>query len=485
MNGKAAIRDDFGDRWNPLLVKELRQTLRSKAFGILFLAAHGIAATLATFVLTLERSTQANHIVVSTLALCAAFACLFVVPILAFQSFGQEWEDNTHDLLVLTELGAGRLAFGKLLGPVCLGWLILVSFAPYLALTAFLEGADLVFLAFLFGAIAFAVPIVVAVAMAGAGIARTRQLRNAVLGLVSVGLLFCFMPLMPLLLGRELSAAAVRSPEFWVGVGVFASIALIVGMQCFLGARAHLSHAEEAPTLPARVTTCLGALVLPFLVALLARVGGEPAPHHSPVAILVLLFLLPSLVIFATERETLGRVARRRVERSRWMRLVHPVLPGGGRGLMLLPLTAALAWCSAWVAVLLFGDTTPSTVMPADWFTAQYLLVVIYAVLYIAPFSFLTWKTGHGAGMRWAARLAIVTAPLLSVVAGMIVGLVIGDSSIQFGRHLMNPFIVLTSSDSTRVVAAATTLGPVAALVLLLAVPRWWIGWRDVHGRRA
>lgn len=132
---------DFADWLSPVLVKELRQGLRSKAFSGIFIGVHGIMITMIAMWLvshlgeTSEGSDpSARDAFFWTLL---GIALLVAFPMRAMAALTAEVKAKTLDLVQLTHLSAIRIVTGKWLAVVAQSSLVIVSVLPYAALRYF------------------------------------------------------------------------------------------------------------------------------------------------------------------------------------------------------------------------------------------------------------------------------------------------------------------------------------------------------------
>lgn len=145
MTASAPARD-FPERVSPLVVKELRQGLRGKAFAIAFglvLAACFTIALVAAVFTTVQASGGGRAVFAGFLT-AQAVACFFVIPFTAYRAMTRELEDETWVLLALTGLGARAIVRGKWVS--ALGQVLLFASActPFIVFSYFLNGVDLV-----------------------------------------------------------------------------------------------------------------------------------------------------------------------------------------------------------------------------------------------------------------------------------------------------------------------------------------------------
>ncbi len=133
--GELAPRTSYPDALNPILVKELRSALRGRFFGILFPFTVLSAAVIAV-ILLIDRATWRTDTMGRDLFQamygCLLFAVTGLVPFSAFLSMGNEWDENTYDLLALSKLRPRQIVLGKLLSVGIEGLLYSSAFTPLL-----------------------------------------------------------------------------------------------------------------------------------------------------------------------------------------------------------------------------------------------------------------------------------------------------------------------------------------------------------------
>jgi hypothetical protein len=130
---------DFPDRLSPMVVKELRQGLRTRLFGGVLLALHTLMV-----LMTLMGGASSNTSEVRWLmdALMILILCV-IFPLCGFSALAGEIKSNTMDMLVLTRLSAGRIVLGKWAAIVVQSLLVTISLAPYIVARYVYGGTDL------------------------------------------------------------------------------------------------------------------------------------------------------------------------------------------------------------------------------------------------------------------------------------------------------------------------------------------------------
>lgn len=122
-----------------MVVKELRQGLRTRMFGGVMLALHALLVliTLMTGASTSGDEGRGLMDGLITFVLCAIF------PLCGFSALAGEIQANTMDMLVLTRLSTWRIVFGKWAAIVVQSLLVTVSVVPYLVARYVFGGSEL------------------------------------------------------------------------------------------------------------------------------------------------------------------------------------------------------------------------------------------------------------------------------------------------------------------------------------------------------
>lgn len=135
---------DFSERWSPVLVKELRQGLRTNTFSILFLVLQGILMLVVFSVAGIEqRSGSAGQGLSTSLFALYSIAALIIQPLRGVSALSKEIKGKTIDLLVLTRLSSWRIIFGKWTSIFAQTLLLLCTLIPYFIMRYFFGGMQL------------------------------------------------------------------------------------------------------------------------------------------------------------------------------------------------------------------------------------------------------------------------------------------------------------------------------------------------------
>ena len=145
----------MGERFNPILVKESRQALKSRqfmlAFGLLLIAAWGWSFLgIVVFEVGAGYRQAGPEMFMGYYSILAAAVGLFV-PFSAFRSLANEREDRTYELLSITGLSPRQIVSGKLGSAVIQMVIYASAIVPCLAFTYLLRGISMPMIVFVFG----------------------------------------------------------------------------------------------------------------------------------------------------------------------------------------------------------------------------------------------------------------------------------------------------------------------------------------------
>ena len=137
----------WSERLNPVLVKEVRQVLKSRGFAAAFLVMLCVA-WLASLALVAQAGNRLEfgefgrvffgaYLTILMLALC------FVVPMIVMRSVASEFEHRTFESLAITTLSAQRVVWGKLQGALVQMAAYYSAVTPFLCFTYLLGGISL------------------------------------------------------------------------------------------------------------------------------------------------------------------------------------------------------------------------------------------------------------------------------------------------------------------------------------------------------
>lgn len=143
-----SVRSDFADWLSPMLVKELRQGMRSRVFMAAFYFTQLLMILSAVFNLAAtSEGTDSNGALDFLNGLfwfLIAVPLVFIMPIRGFGALHSELKARTLELVFLTRLSAWRIAAGKWIALVVQTLLLICAVLPYVLLRYFLGGVNII-----------------------------------------------------------------------------------------------------------------------------------------------------------------------------------------------------------------------------------------------------------------------------------------------------------------------------------------------------
>lgn len=132
---------DFFDWLSPMLVKELRQGMRSKALLVSLFLLQGLLILNVIVGLGLASNGDLSGTTAMFWSILG-LPLLVILPFSALGGIGNEIKTNTLDLVFLTRLTASRIVLGKWIAVVVQSFLLALTVLPYIALRYYLGGIN-------------------------------------------------------------------------------------------------------------------------------------------------------------------------------------------------------------------------------------------------------------------------------------------------------------------------------------------------------
>jgi hypothetical protein len=457
-----AVMARVADRANPMLVRHVRQQLRSRAFLSSYSATLTIAFVAAALVASDGGGDGRSRGLVAILAMVWTFAVWIFEPISAFRALSLERDEDTWDMIRLTGMSPRRLLVGLLKASTVQGMLYASAIAPFMVMAYLLRGIDLlaVLLAVLFIGVGGVAASATALLAASTGV--TKGLR----ALLGAGLVFgAFAVWFPMAVfwadGLDDIARLWGGAWAVVLVSAIAAIVWTVG-SVVLGAASLKSLVENRSTGPralaafALASLAAGLVLLPDVDTYDAAIGFGIFGG----------FIVVAVGFFAlTEDWALSPRQRRWTREARPWQLPLVMGPGAARGrlwfvfLALVMLAAGVAGDLADVGGRGRGRAY------IGWLQACYAAVFFGAgdaVARSAMFSGVTTARGRRVFLVGLVVGVSVLASLLAAADGYRSGFWMASPLTGFFQFLENP------RDHEVALAGWSALGAVALLVLLV-----------------
>jgi len=477
---ESTLGERLSDRLNPLLSREVLQSLHGRTFlaalTLSLLAIVIVALSIASGA-DLQRPSGGDALVLSLQILAPVL--LLLLPFRAFLSMRQEVSPGTVEHLLLSRLTPGRIVRGKLLAG-CVEFGLFVSvFAPLLALTYLLRGVDVPTIALaLAHAFAYAL-VATSFAVAMGALSRWPGGRALPLAILSLGLVYVTAGAVVGMSSFVLRLEELRDAGWDLeAIGNrFLPLAAATLLFLLVGGAA-LAHPYENRSTPFRAFALLGLLGggawmaygRHLALAFYAASSGSwfPGPPEVGWWRYTAALCAPFWLFAVTEDEALPLRAKARVpRRPLFALLAAPFLPGGGRGML---------WTTLLVAVAILG--APGSFDRSD--NEAVLDAWAYAMLFagLLRFGRHRWLPPGSRGTTLARLAAPVLLLLLSMLP-FVVDLLIGDRrSSGNALHALSPVHLLRSGRHGDEFSGA--LAGAAVLCFLCQVPAMWLGIEEV-----
>jgi ABC-type transport system involved in multi-copper enzyme maturation permease subunit len=431
----------LGDRLNPLVVKEVRQGLRSRvfwvSFGLMLLACLFISMVAYASAQNSGYSTQGRDVFFSFFV-CLGLVHFFIIPYSAYRSLAREREDETWVLLILTGLGPRRILRGKVASFLVQAGLYASAVGPFLLFSYYLNGIDLPTILVILGLGASWLVFLTVVAVCAATLADARLGRAfahlVLLALLGVALMYGLTS--AFVLGDQGYRFIMREKGLLTFACSFLWAMLTYGWLLFETAAARLALPTENYSRGPRLALVLQTLLSGVLLVAL-WLGQDLSTELAAVAsILGCLHLTLTGVFVASDLD--GQARALRLGTRRWTLL----RPGAVRGFRLVVLLLLL-WTGLCIA--LFGLSRTHT----DSASAHFLQVLVapaYALLFLS-LPLLVGRLPRSDRLAAPAMVRVLFFSLLGL-AGALPPLVsvLFDQPVDSALfNLLNPFVGLAN----------------------------------------
>ncbi len=443
-----------GEWLNPILVKEARQALKSKQFGITFTLLLVFGWGWSLFGVAVFMSGN-SHVPAGTAMLAGyywilAFPLFVIVPFSAFRSLAAEREDGTFELLSITTLKARQIVSGKL-GSAILQMIVYYSaLSPCIAFTYLLRGIDIITIVLLLS-ITFLLSVLLSVAGLFLATVSRQKHWQIVLSVVTIlGLAWIFFAVSSSVHQRlQYGMLYDDDPEFWSGLVMTVSSVCSYGVLFFFAAGAAISFPSENRSTKLRVIMFLQqALLMGWLVWAWVTQGDAEWFYFSLIIALVHWAVMGALMV--GESNVLSQRVTRGLPQTVIGRMyLSWLIPGPGTGYM-FTLVNMLGVCLCCFAVLFVGQVVfdVNRDLPDAWALLTFsFLACCYLATYLGLSKLFVAIARPFA--RTSPFLSLVTTTLL-VVLGSFGALALQFSFVDYYRQdgytlwqVANPFWTL------------------------------------------
>lgn len=465
----------YGDRVNPILVKEVRAALRGRWFRISF-AIVLVLATIASMgyvVLGAPNDGDTPGPAYFAIVLgCMSLALHGLVPFSAMLSMNAESDEHTLELLQISGIPTARIVVGKLFAALIQAGLVLSAFLPFLTFAFLLRGVGVGQIVMTLAGSVGACAAQCSFGILLGSLAKARWARVVLMFVFALMLLQTSGWGVLLVMAIAVGPAAVGPATAAVTVSMLVFFALSAFFAVMAATR--LAHPEENQSTPVRVCVTLvlaaGLVFAAFQSDLMAA---------SVVAGVTLGFVALPLLFIVTERERLPRAVSAHL--PRWSRFppFQAWLPGGGRGALFLVVNLALFVAGfALLVAARFASAGHARASVGEFATVALLAIVFFGL----PSAALARFTSTFAG-RIVPRISILAFLLLSGLLPVFWGFMIGESGLEKWVLVTIPFN-FDSSGQPAAWGPVYLLCGLAAFTVLGNVPRILQSFSEVRAAR-
>lgn len=445
------------DRWNPILVRVVRQELRSRAFISIFVLLLTGATVAAMVVAAISRDGAEQGIgpgFFGTIAFAWVFALGVAQPLACFRAIANERNDDTWDLVELTGLKPLGVVLGLLWASLVQALLYTAALAPFMVMAYLLRGVDLLAVLFTLAVVPLICIATCSLAVFTAALSTHKAVRATLGGLLGLALVFGWLSTTPLWFNLGVLAEITDelrrwSTEAWLALGGFLNSWAANVVMLLVLAGTLLSHRARDRSFAPRALWWLlwfnawGWLALS--IAFVPKVDAEDVCIALMIMAVVTTSHAQILGFFAVteDQELSPRQSRAITHPPRWRaRLTWCLGPGSARGrlgylaMTLLSLTVGFtAWASlgfvyrhdytdigdimagassvaAWGAIILVLAEALTRGPLQRWFDTAVLrrgftLLVIAALSLLPPL--IAWLLGSEIKDTWTSFLSPIT----------------------------------------------------------------------------
>jgi len=353
----------FADQSSPVLVKEVRQALKSRSFLLtymLLLLAALIWSVLGMSIALTEGIPDAGGVMLVGYLWILGFPLSIVVPLTAYRSLCREFEEDTLHLVSITTMSPRKLIIGKLISALAQMVIYLSALAPCIAFTWLLRGLDVFQILF---ALVLAVIGSASLSAAGlflASISRNPVFRIVVLVGMIVGLGFVYVMWCAFRVAIQEGELDTFSIAFQIHL--FCIFAMGTSGYLLLEAAAStISFPADNRSTPIRIAMMVQTVAMMALgTGMVAFNGLGMSDSASEIGMAVIMFSMCACMYWmimgsalAGESPVLSARVRRSMPRTIVGKTFFAMLmPGGGRG-YLFAFGNMLGWTLAALVIAL------------------------------------------------------------------------------------------------------------------------------------
>ena len=380
----------ISEYFNPILVKETRQALKSRQFLITFclflIAGWGFSLIyVAARFPAIYYAPQGSSVLFGYyVILCVPM--IIIIPFVAFRSLSAEREDGTFDLVSITSLSPRQIVAGKLVSAIVQMLIYLSALAPGMVFTYMLRGVDIMMIMM---SVSYLFLASIALSVLGLVLATVTSSRSwqMVLGVIFILALVVLFIISLWAGGFSIfeGAMAYDEPLFWAAHLFVVTIVVAYTVLFYLAAMARVTFVSDNRS--TKIRTCL--LVMQALAVGWATYFWLASNEHEVlIAFLVWAgfhwWLMGALMVGESD-EISPRVRRELPETFMGRAFATWLYPGPGTGYML---TVACFGCLTMLVIAVsIGSVVAGSLATAAEFVQSSLVMRIALIAMVLVFT--------------------------------------------------------------------------------------------------
>ncbi|HEY5232310.1 MAG TPA: hypothetical protein VIK35_02085 [Verrucomicrobiae bacterium] len=373
---------------NPIVIKELRQAVRSWAVtGMLLLFLIVLFITSLGFLVTqsfeVNENMQLGGTMFSSFVVILAGASIFFIPLYVGVRVAAERQENNPDLLYVSTLSPARIIRGKFLCGAYMALLFFSACMPFMAFTNLLRGVDLPTVFFILSFLFLVVCATNQIAILFACIPASRPFKVL---FALAGFFASFWVVIPLVTDSfEFMHSGVGTMmadrDFWIGVLTAVVIGLAATGLFFVLSVALISPPSANRARPVRIY-----LTVIWLLGGLLSLGWvwrmKEAQFILPWEIMTFVLMMFALLATISNSDQLSLRVRRTIPQSRLKRLVAFIFfNGAAGGLVWAAMILVATFLLAGQITLAFPKSITVSGESGQWFATTMAYAFAYALM--------------------------------------------------------------------------------------------------------
>ncbi|QDU57131.1 ABC transporter permease [Aeoliella mucimassa] len=370
------------DYLNPILVKETRQALKSRQFGLAFVLLLIVCWLITIFAMTTAGPGVYYSAVGRSLLMwyyiVLIFPMIVMVPFAAFRSLSGEREENTYDLLRVSTLSPHQIVRGKLASAIVQDGVYLSAVAPCIAFTYLLRGIDVLTIGLLLVTVTLASIGLSMIGLFLAALSKRKQGQILLSVLFVAALLLSLMGAISGSVEFISGGESLSGEEAWIVLSCSFTFYATTFLMLYLATVALTAYSSDNRSTPLRWSMVLQQAAFVGWIAYFWIEDGYTRLAIPSLIIISTIYWYCMGTMLTTETAELSHRVRRKLPQSGMGRMMFGLFnpgPGTGYFFAVANLTAVV-----WLAFLAMGWISYSGVGPNRGFSLDELtaLVLIY-----------------------------------------------------------------------------------------------------------